>query len=100
MRKRCKAEATHSVKFIVPAKPPQNDVVGPIDLYCTLCLCAKHAAQVDPEDIFGYTREEIRGVFMDILEDAEPDFHKAVMVPILLTDPYYLMYESQGATFH
>lgn len=94
---RCEAEATHSVKTLVPV----NDCTCErVEMFCGLRLCLKHASTIKISQVLPmYIRED----FCKHLADNggfNPDFEHAEIVAIPLNDMHMLMQEASFATIH
>jgi len=94
----CRAEATHSVKALVPLECTCDK----LEMFCSLRLCLAHAQRVSR--LSQVLPLEAQENLCDWLQQTGtpfgPDFNHAELIIIPIDDPAMLMQELRYATIH
>lgn len=93
----CTQPATHAIRVNIPAKGFAIDSHTPMRLTLGLELCLKHAKGFKVND---FLTDQFKQTVTDAARAqnrVDPDFKRAFITPILLTDPEYCVMKRHQA---
>lgn len=93
----CRAEATHSVKAMVPLECTCDK----LEMFCSLRLCFAHAQRINLIQVLpAEAQENLSDWLRQTGVPSGPDFLHAELIIIPIDDPAMLMQELRYATIH
>jgi hypothetical protein len=99
MRVKCQAEASFSVKALIPIVGCEFYESVPVEFFCGLRLCPACANRLKPHDLFS---TDIKQAVRDVLrgDGRLPDFDRAKLILISINDLQLLQLEANHSTIH